>query len=74
MKPKKTAVRVRETKTAPMSLRILPSVKRHLEALSDATGYTMSSILEFAILKITVEDFKNCAVCKLNLGICECEV
>lgn len=54
---RKRSVGVTELRSEYLQIRMLPSVKRRLEALSEGTGYTMSSLVEWAILRMDVSDF-----------------
>ena len=49
----------REKKSENLLVRVYPSTKRHLEAVSDSTGYTMASLVEHAILGLSVAQFPD---------------
>ena len=50
---------MKEMRSEYLMIRMLPSVKRHLESVSDTTGYTMSSLVEWAILRMSAADFSE---------------
>ena len=45
----------RTHKTAQLMCRLYPEVKEHLQRLEEATGYTRTSLVEHAILSLTVD-------------------
>lgn len=56
---RKRPVGMKEMRSEYLMIRMLPSVKRRLEALSEETGYTMSSLVEWAILRMSAADFSE---------------
>lgn len=59
MTTEKTSFTPREGRSVQVAFRMPSSVKQHLEAVSDATGYTMTSLLEYAILRLTAAEFAS---------------
>lgn len=62
-KPKKrqSVVGERERKTENLLLRLYPSTRTHLQTLSEETGYTMSALVEYAILNLRAESIPHAA-------------
>lgn len=59
MAEKKVGMGGRETKSENLLVRVYPATKRHLEEVSDRTGYTMSSLVEHAVLGLSVAQFPD---------------
>lgn len=60
------------TKTEQILIRCYPETKDHLQRVSDLTGYTITSLVEWAIHRLSADDFPNCPVCGMNRELCTC--